>query len=144
MIPGKIRSKIPLEMTLAYHSSYLNEMSSIVRLIHFVQSHDLRFCGQWRDAVTLLPLLKIVFSPSNSRQTQTVQIIPLFPLSFAKNNYHIFSQDPFMFQVITCSRPYVFDYVHLPGLFGAVLKWLVRYFLWCLPALWPSEFLYRT
>lgn len=41
MIPGEIRSKIPLEMTAAHYSSYLNEVSPRLRRAHLVKTHYL-------------------------------------------------------------------------------------------------------
>lgn len=64
----------------------------------------------------------------------------LFILSFAVIHYHLLSGVCVCVCLLTCT------WSHPPVCSGAVLKWLVGTFLWCLPdsALWAREYMHRT
>ena len=76
MIPGEIRSKIPLEMTAAHYSSYLNEVSPHLRRAHLVKTHYLLVSGALMcDAVTSLRLSDSPLSFSLSGGSEPILLL---------------------------------------------------------------------
>lgn len=150
MIPGEIRSKIPLEMTVAYHSSYLNEMSSCLRRIHLIQSEYFLFCGH--SHVMLLRNLiskRFCFLHPLLPKNKLFTIVPLLPfmasevsLKKKKNKRQFFSQGPsvlheyhLLLHICIC----LCALSHLPGCFWCGIEMISEPFfmmLACFVGMW--------
>lgn len=141
MIPGEIRNKISLKMTAAHCFSYLNEVSTHFRCAHLVKAHYLTsFCLS--DSLFFFPSL--ADQNTNLFSYCSLASFYLFSLLFSLTSCS--HSVPSGCMNNTCCHACVFlcAWSHPPVRLGAVLKWLVSHFLWCLPSFWACEYLHRT
>lgn len=125
---------VSVALTLLKHSSFFSVLSDV-----------------WYCYIILSLRLSFVFLSLVNHNTNG----PTYSLSCSFASFHLtllfyliscFYSVPSHCMNNTCCHACVClcTWSHPPACLGAVLKWLVSYFLWCLPAFWACEYLQRT